>query len=157
MFTEATLPDGNARALDRAIRSDNLISVRSLSGYTGDPAQVDLYYGEVYSVVDFLLTQFGEDKMAELLRVFSAGVHQEDALQRVYGLGLDELDAQWRASLGLQARPTPAPTLDSGEREPEEEDQSPGSGSGSCFPNLLPSLLVVGIPFVWRSASPRNR
>ncbi|HOG47115.1 MAG TPA: peptidase MA family metallohydrolase, partial [Anaerolineae bacterium] len=52
MYAEGALPAGNARALEAAVRHDTLISVRSLSGYTGDASQVDLYYGQVYSLVD---------------------------------------------------------------------------------------------------------
>jgi hypothetical protein len=65
---------------------------------------VDLYYGEVYSVIDFMLDEYGRDKMRQLLLVFSEGVRQEEALQRAYGFGLDELDMRWRASLGLGLR-----------------------------------------------------
>jgi len=115
MYSEGDLPGGNRRALDSAIRNDELISVRSLSGYTGDPSQVDLFYGEVYSLVEFLLQTYGKEKMSELLTAIREGLYQEDALQRVYGFGLDELDAQWRESIGLHPRGasdqvTPVPT-----------------------------------------------
>ncbi|MGC8786352.1 MAG: peptidase MA family metallohydrolase [Anaerolineae bacterium] len=118
MYSEGELPAANRRALEEAIRRDQLISVRSLSGYVGDPAQVDLFYGEVYSLVEFLLRTYGKEKMAELLAAIREGLYQEEALQRVYGFGLDELDAQWRKSLGLPPRtlpvavpsPTPQPT-----------------------------------------------
>ncbi|MBC7262341.1 MAG: hypothetical protein H5T63_10030 [Chloroflexi bacterium] len=118
MYSEGELPAANRRVLEEAIRRDQLISVRSLSGYVGDPAQVDLFYGEVYSLVEFLLRTYGKEKMAELLAAIREGLYQEEALQRVYGFGLDELDAQWRKSLGLPPRtlpvavpsPTPQPT-----------------------------------------------
>jgi hypothetical protein len=47
--------------------------------------------------------------MHALLSVFAQGTLQEDALQRVYGFGLDELDNRWRASLGLKPRERPTP------------------------------------------------
>ncbi len=109
MYSEGDLPAGNRRALQSAIERDQLISVRSLSGYTGDPAQVDLFYGEVYSLVDYLLQSYGADKMTQLLNAFTEGITQEEALQRVYGFGINELDARWRQSLGLQPRETPSP------------------------------------------------
>lgn len=110
MFAQGELPAHNARALKEAIRRDALLSVRSLSGYTGDASQVDLYYGEVHSLVQFLTDTYDRDKMAELLQVFKQGAYQEDALRQVYGLDLDGLDARWRQSLGLQPRPSPAPS-----------------------------------------------
>lgn len=106
MYAEGELPSGNRRALESAIRRDQLISVRSLSGYTGDPSQVDLFYGEVYSLVEYLLDAYGTEKMSQMLDAFSEGITQQEALQRVYGFGVDELDAQWRARLGLQPRGT---------------------------------------------------
>ncbi len=116
MYAEGELPAINRRALEAAVKSDGLISVRSLSAYTGDPEQVDLFYGEAYSLVDFLLRKYYDDKMAQLLDVFVEGISQEEALMRVYGFGIDELDAKWRQSLGLMPRrvaseavPTAAP------------------------------------------------
>ena len=107
MFSEGEFPADNRRSLEDAVRRDALISVRSLSGYTGKPEEVDLFYGEVYSLVDFMLKTYGKEKMAQLLSAVREGLYQEEALQRVYGFGLDELDAQWRTQLGLGPRPTP--------------------------------------------------
>lgn len=109
MYAEGELPARNINALNDAVSRDALISVRSLSSYTGDASQVDLYYGEVYSLVDYLLRTYGREKMRELLAVFGQGAYQEDALREVYGLGLDELDAAWRESLGLKPRVAPNP------------------------------------------------
>jgi hypothetical protein len=47
MYAQGQVQSGNQLALERAIRDDTLISVRSLSGYTGIPEEVDLFYGEV--------------------------------------------------------------------------------------------------------------
>jgi hypothetical protein len=105
MYNEGVLPDYNQQALQDAVRNNNLISVRSLSAYTGDPALVDLFYAESYSIVDYLLNTYGTEKMVQLLSVFKRGSHQEDALQEVYGFGLSELDARWRESVGAPPRP----------------------------------------------------
>ena len=116
MYAEGSLPLDNRRALERAISDDRLLSIRSMSSYSGQASQVDLFYGQAYSVVDFLLREYGREKMQALLDVFAHGALQEDALQQVYGFGLDELDARWRQSLGLPPRrpsatPTPAAPL----------------------------------------------
>jgi hypothetical protein len=115
MYNEGSLPSYNQDALTEAITTDTLISVRSLSAYTGDPNQVNLFYAESYSVIDYLLSQYGRDKMVALLNDFKAGAYQDDALQKVYGFGLEGLDAKWRAHVGAPARqvaPTPEPNLD---------------------------------------------
>jgi len=141
MYAEGPLESGNAAALQEAIRQDALISVRSLSGYTGDPNQVDLYYGEAYSVVDFLLRTYGRDKMTQLLAVFKQGTLQDDALQQVYGFGLDELDVRWRASLGLQPRATLAPTTTATDQPPTR--RSRGIGLPCAASGLVGSLGVA--------------
>lgn len=109
MYNEGSLPRYNQQALDEAVATDSLISVRSLSAYTGDPALVDLFYGQSYSIVEYLLDTYGRDKMVELLDVFERGSHQEDALLEVFGFGLDELDARWREIVGARPRPTNTP------------------------------------------------
>jgi hypothetical protein len=67
MYNEGKLRSGNAQALKKGIRENRLLSVRSLTAPTGNPAEVNLFYGEVYSVVDFLLKTYGKEKMSQLL------------------------------------------------------------------------------------------
>jgi len=143
MYAEEELPTGNRSALERAIREDRLISVRSLSGYTGDPEQVDLYYGEVYSLVDYLIGTYGKEQMTELLAVFQEGTRPEDALRQVYGFGMDELDNHWRASLGLGSRGEPHPT----QEWHASPDPSPTPG---CLVPLLSMLAIMGALHVSR-------
>ncbi len=77
---------------------------------------MDLFYGEVHSLIDFMLDRYGKDRMADLLSAIKEGLYQEDALKTVYGFGLDELDRAWREHLGLAPRsaavavPTVQPT-----------------------------------------------
>lgn len=104
MYAEGELPADNRRALEDAIKSDHLLSIRSMTSYSGRASDVDLFYGQAYSIVSFMLDEFGRAKLHDLLAAFTEGMRQEDALMRVYGFGLDELDDRWRASLGLEPR-----------------------------------------------------
>jgi hypothetical protein len=104
MFAEDDEPVDNLATLRRAVRRDDLLSVRSMSSYPGQAEMVDLFYGEAYSVVKFLVETYGRERMNAFLGVFAEGARQEEALQRAYGFGLDELDARWRESLGLGRR-----------------------------------------------------
>ena len=55
--------------LDQAIKANDLLSVRSLSGnFSEDPAKADLSYSQSYSLVNFLIEQYGQDKMTALLK-----------------------------------------------------------------------------------------
>jgi hypothetical protein len=147
MVSEGEFPTDNRRALEDAVRRDALISVRSLSGYTGDPEEVDLFYGEVYSLVEFVLKTYGKEKIAQLLSAVREGLYQEEALQQVYGFGLDELDTQWRASLGLGPRsPQGAPTVAS----------TPATQRPTARPSL-PCAEWVGALFAVSVAAGRRR
>ena len=146
MYAEGQLPADNQRALERAIKEDKLISLRSMTSYSGQASQVDLFYGQAYSVVAFMLKEYGPAKMRELLQVFAEGTLQEDALQRVYGFGLAELENRWRASLGLGPRrravsivASASPTVEA-TRSPVETRHTCSSSFGAL---LLPCFLAL--------------
>lgn len=104
MYAEGELPDDNRDALENAIAADRVLSIRSMTSYSGQASEVDLFYGQAHSIISYLLDTFGRAKLHELLDAFTEGMRQEDALLRVYGFGLDELDDRWRASVGLEPR-----------------------------------------------------
>lgn len=104
---------------EAALANDSLISVRALSGnFSEDPSAADLSYGESYSLVNFLIEEYGRDKMLALLRALRDGVKLETALHTIYGFDLDGFEDAWRARIGAKPRaaggtatPTPRPTL----------------------------------------------
>ena len=83
MVSEGALPADNQRELDAAVRGDRLISVHSLSGYTGNPDEVDLFYGEAHSLVSFMLRTFGYEQFDVELSVRDA----EKLVARALGNG----------------------------------------------------------------------
>lgn len=114
MYAEGDLRSSNQIALDQGIKANQLLTIRSMTSYSGKASEVDLFYGQAFSIVDFMIRDLGEDKLQQLLQVMSQGARQEEALQQVYGFGLDELDKRWRASVGAKAAPTTAPTAEPG-------------------------------------------
>ena len=58
-----------------------------------------------FSVVDFMIHQYGRQKMTALLLQLRDGATADEALKAVYGFDVDGLEAAWRASVG--ARPGP--------------------------------------------------
>ena len=102
------------RTLARRQATNTLISLRDLASRPGNPDDVILMYGEGRSVVRFMIETFGAPKMAALLRALDDGLKITDALQKVYGMGIDELDNTWRKSINarpvLIATPTVLPT-----------------------------------------------
>jgi len=83
--------------LEEAIDEDSLISVQSLcSPFSAYTEKATLSYAQSYSLVDFLITSYGRDKMLELLNTFSQGSGYDAALQKVYDFDMDSLDSLWR-------------------------------------------------------------
>ena len=125
MYAEGELRSSNQTALDRGVRDNQLLTIRSMTSYSGKASEVDLFYGQAFSIVDFMIRDLGEDELQQLLLVMSQGARQEEALQQVYGFGLDELDKRWRASLGAKAAPTTVPTAEPGST-PVADNQETG-------------------------------
>jgi len=86
--------------LRKAIAEGKLISVRSLcSPFSADPDKAYLSYAESYSLVEYLLDNYGQAKMLNLLSLFKQGSTYDEALIQVYGFDIEGLDAHWRETL----------------------------------------------------------
>ncbi len=86
--------------LEGAILEDELISVRSLcSPFSAYSEKAYLSYAQSYSLVEYLLDNYGQDRMLDLLTLLKQGSTYDEALIEVYGFDIDGLDARWRATL----------------------------------------------------------
>ena len=100
-YAEGPLPSYQKDALDKAIRSDELISVRSLSSsFPAGHSGAYLSYAQSYSLVEFLVDTHGWKKMRMLLEVFREGSTPDNALKEVYDFDRDGLDRRWRRYVG---------------------------------------------------------
>lgn len=116
MFAEGNLRSVNQNALNEAIRNNTLLSLRAASSLPGRPDQINLFYGEGYSVVRYMVDTYGAEKMSKFLATIKGGVVTNDALKQVYGIDQDALEANWRAAIG--ARPAPAAAASGGSAQP---------------------------------------
>ena len=102
MYAEGELADYQRKTLDDAIANNDLISLQSLnSSFPADHSGAHLSYVQSWSLVDFLIEEYRWRRMQRLLDVFSEGSTYEQAIERVYGMDLDELETAWLRSLGL--------------------------------------------------------
>jgi hypothetical protein len=107
MWAEGELDSEYRSALNQAIKSNTLVSLKTLSSnFPADSKQATLAYAESYSVIVYIRDNLGRQKIAELLKVFKSGSTDDAALQSVLGMTTAELDSRWRASLGVTAAPT---------------------------------------------------
>lgn len=117
MYSEGELDSGMQGLLDSAILSNNLITLRSLNGgFSELPEKANLSYSQSYSVVKFMIENYGREEMSDLLNALSEAKPIDDALLEVYGFDTDGLDSAWRESVGAapllvaQATAMPTPT-----------------------------------------------
>ena len=119
MYSEGALDSAAQAQLDQAIRSDTLLTVRSLNGgFSELPDKANLSYSQSYSIVNFLIKTYGQEKLTELLKALRDAKPIDDALLEIYGFDSDGLEDAWRKSVGAapravspQATAMPTPTF----------------------------------------------
>lgn len=111
VYGEGGPDDASQGQLQQAIAADTLLPVRSLSaGFSEDPGKANLSYSQSYSLVNFLISKFGRDKIIQLLTALRDSATVDSALQQVYGFDIDGFEAAWRAAVGAPARPAATAT-----------------------------------------------
>lgn len=152
-YIEGDLENYQQEAFDKAVTDDQLLSLRSLSSsFPTNSQRAHLAYAQSHQVVEYLIETHGADKMGELLETFKAGNSYDKALQQVYGLDTQQLDNEWRISLGLQPReivatPTSAavPTLAPfGANSPTPTSTSP-SPTSTVTPRIQETATPIAV------------
>jgi hypothetical protein len=148
-----TSPGGFRSALERAADRGQVLSLRSISSAPGSPGTVDLFYGQSWSTVCYLIDTYGGQEFAQLFATFNKGATTDEALLAVYGFDQDGLEEEWRASLGLPPRerpqdepsqdtsPTLPPSSEPTAPRPAEDDNTPIG----LIAGLVAGLLALGV------------
>lgn len=116
VYSEGGLDPASQSQLDDAIRSDTLLTVRSLSaGFSEVPSKAYLSYSQSYSIVKYLIEAHGQAKMTALLTSLRDGATVDDALMDTYGFNVEGLEDAWREAIQaaprtVSAQPTAQPT-----------------------------------------------
>jgi hypothetical protein len=97
---------------------DTLLSFKVLSGgFSEDASVADLSYSQSYYMVNYLISNYGKEKMLGFLGTLKSGGELNDALLSSYGFDLNGFENGWRGSLGLSPvsavveQSTPVPTI----------------------------------------------
>lgn len=164
VYAEGPLQADFVRSLEVAQEENSFSPVRSLNGaFPSHDEQASIAYAQSYSLVAYLLEEYGREKMQELLLTLAQGEGYDDALEYVYGFNEDGLEVAWRQAIGAAPRQIPpTPTAISAEHIPTimpagaprdvptppaaaepPPDVSPDS-PGFCGLGMLP-LLLLGV------------
>jgi hypothetical protein len=96
MYAEGPLEPVFVNLLVQAINEDRLITVRSLSSpFSAYAEESVLAYAQSYSLLDFIINNYGQSQMLELLNTFREGSGYDEALQKIYGFDMDGLNELW--------------------------------------------------------------
>jgi hypothetical protein len=96
-YAEGEISSEDVYSLEKAIDNNGLISVQSLcSPFSAYANLATLGYAQGYSLVEYLISSYGQPKMLEMLNIFSEGSDYDAALEAVYGFDMDTLDSLWR-------------------------------------------------------------
>ena len=153
MYAEGDLEPVYVAELNEAAESNTLISVRSISSsFSADSDLASLSYAESYSLVEFILDQYGEEKMTQLIDIFTEGAYYDDALQEALGVDTDGLEDAWRAWLGAPSRPTAA------EARPQISQpsvatpvtQKPPGEELCCLGGLVPGAILLALFYLFK-------
>ena len=111
VYSEGRDDDEYSRYVSVAIRNDQVPPLSSLRTYSGTPVETLRNYGLGHAFVSYMLETYGAGKMVELFDVLRSMHNFEKSLQATYGLTINELDNQWRESVGLAPRDLSTPAL----------------------------------------------
>jgi hypothetical protein len=99
--------------INAGMRDNSFEPLRSLNGpFSSHGTDAGIAYSQSYSVVDFMLNEYGQEPMQQLLLTMAEGETYDAALEAVYDLNVDGIELAWRQANGLPKRtipPTPTP------------------------------------------------
>jgi len=139
----------------RAAETDELMTLQTLSSsFPADSEQAGLAYAQSGSVVEFIIQHYGEDAMAELLDIFSAGALYDEALEQALGVDTWDLDNAWRENIG--ARPLEIPSTSTGETSPVTEEPVPATEEAATAPTQAAAEAGVTPPASEEPSAPSS-
>lgn len=175
VYAEGAPDDAMRLEIEQAISDDLFAPLRSLAGsFPAHGPAAGLAYSQSYSVVTFLLEEYGQEALQRFTLLLAEAVALDEALEAVYGFNVDGLETAWRAAIGAPPRvipPTPTPlqaaaiptapplappqtmaTPPDLEREPTA---TTAPGGSLCSAALLP--LLAGAPLIVAIRARRRR
>jgi hypothetical protein len=157
--------------IEQGIKDNTFQPVRSLNGsFPALDDEANAAYSQSYSLVDYLLRTYGQEKLQSLIRELAAAEGYDDALENIYGFNADGLEVAWRAAIGAPSRqipPTPTPITahsvptsvpmsaarsvatpsnsESTESTPAGQNDEAETPSGLCGQGLVPLIVLAAL------------
>ncbi len=168
--------------LSQAIAKGELRPLWHQNTFSGTPRDILVAYGQGESVVRFLASTYGEEKIADLIRALKKTFDIDAALMDTYGIDQYGLDSAWRKDRGLDplpppenrvtqqqptatptstappdpvATPTSAPEVIAQPTSPPQAEENAGdSGSFGCSAPVPGGPVVIDLAFLMLLVAP---
>jgi hypothetical protein len=113
VYGQTTPGDNFTGAVVAAVRANRLLPLSTMGIAPSDPNNVNLFYGQSYTMVKYLIDTYGPDKYAAFFANIKKGGRFDDAMKATYGFDQAGFETEFRAANGLpplqqQASPTGA-------------------------------------------------
>ena len=138
-----------SEAFERGLEKNNLYPLRVLNGsFPADGQESYLAYAQSLKVVQYILSKYGQEGMAKILAAFKDGVSYDEAVRQGLGIGLDDLDREWKQAIGYaQAAPEPSAIAPVATQTPSiRQSITTGSTVNPGFSNTLPAATFSTAP-----------
>ncbi len=172
VYAEGDTDQQTLNDLEDGLQNDSFQPVRSLNGsFPARGEAATSAYSQSYSLVSFLLEEYGQEKIQELLLALAGAAGYDSALEQVYGFNADGLELAWREAIGAPPRvilptptrlvaaaiptvepldaakdwPTPQSQASLAETPAPKRDSLANDAVPTCSLGLAPLILIGGI------------
>ena len=109
VYSERQSDNEYERYMEFAIENDRVPPLAGLRTFAGTPQETLLAYGQGHAVASYMLANYDQSLMAELFATIRTTHNFEKALTAAYRVTVQELDNEWRESVGLAPRDLSTP------------------------------------------------
>ncbi len=102
-----------------------------LGAFGGTPEDIIIAYGQSRSVVAYMISTYGPERMAALFPVLQRTLNIDQALLEIYGMDQFGIDSAWREFLGLEPLPSPEELKSQLKEQAEASQGEVAEGEGS--------------------------
>jgi hypothetical protein len=110
VYGQTTPGDNFTGAFNAAVRANRLLSFASMGQAPSEANNVNLFYGQSYMAVKYLIDTFGADKYATFFATIKQGARFDQAMQQVFGYDLNGFETAFRQANGLAPQQAPSAT-----------------------------------------------
>ena len=89
--------------MTKAVLTDSLIPLSEItSSFPREVARAELAYSQSFYLISFLVSKFGRENFHRFIREYIRGGDLKEILVKVYGIGWDDFEEEWKGYLRLR-------------------------------------------------------